>query len=175
MLVDVYTLEQGKLSLQVRGGRKLNSKLSGHLEPLMLLELMVIVGKNIPTAAAASSRHSYLSLKSDYEKISAAGWAINRFNKLIKEGERDDQLFHILSDFLVLLNEAKAEKDWYQWFAKMFVLLVLKHLGHGIDKAPFALPDSLYEAAHQTFSRTEFEKINRWLDRFLRAAIENAL
>lgn len=175
LLVDVYTLEQGKLSLMVKGGRKLHSKMAGHLEPFILLELMVIAGKNIPTAAAASSRNSYQSLKSDFDKIAAAGWAISQFNKLVKEGERDDRLFHALSDFLALLNEAQAEKHWYQWFAKIFLLLVLKHLGYGAEKIPFTPPTSLYEAARQTFSRAEFEKINCWLDRFLPAAIENAL
>ena len=176
LLVDLYTLEQGKLTLLVRGGRRLASKLAAHVEPLTLLELMVIEGKGMPTAAAASSRNCYALLKGDYEKIVAAGWAIKRFSRLLKEGQRDEMMFHLLSDFFALLNEAKAEKEWYQWFAKVFIALTLEQLGYGPaeDKA-HEISSSLYEMAQKTFSRAEFKKMNQWLDRWLPAAIENAL
>lgn len=172
LLAEVYTLERGKISLMLRGGRRFTSKLAAHLEPLTLLELMVVSGKGMPSAASASSRNCYPLLKSDFEKISAAGWAIGHFNRLIKDELRDDTLFHLLSDFFALLNEAKAEVEWYRWFSKIFLALVLDHLGYG--KALETIPNSLYEAAQTTFSRKDFELMNRKLDKWLPATIENA-
>lgn len=176
LLVDAYTFEQGKVSLLVRGGMRLSSKLAAHLEPFTLLELMVITGRGFPTAASASSRNCYPLLKGDYEKIAAAGWAIGRFNKLVQEGVRDDALFHLLTDFFALLNEAKAESAWYQWLAKMFLVFALQQLGHGLPfEAKKNTFNSLYEAASAKLSRTEFETMNKRLDLWLPAALENAV
>jgi DNA repair protein RecO (recombination protein O) len=176
LLVDVYTLEQGKLRLLVRGGRRLASKMAAHLEPLTLLELMVIEGKGMSSAAAASSRNCYSSLKGDYDKITAAGYAISNFNKLTEEGVKDEKIFHLLSDFLALLNEAKAESEWYQWFSKIFLMLALKQLGYGVpNNENFKIESSLYAMVNHSMERKKFKEMNRWLDKILPTAIANAL
>ncbi len=175
-LVDVFTLELGKLSLLVRGARRPSSKMAAHLEPLTLLELMVIEGKGIPTAAAASSRNCYPLLKADYDKIAATGWAIGHLNRLMQEGEKDEELFHLITDFCALMNEGKAESAWYQWFAKIFLCFCFEKLGLG---TPFKqieyAPKSLYEAATHTHSKEDFKIMNRRLDTWLRASLENAV
>lgn len=176
LLVTVYTLEQGKVDLLVKSGRRLNSKMAAHLEPFTLLELMIIEGKSLPTAAAASSRNCYVGLKSDYDKLIAAGFAIRQFNHLVKIGQRDDRLFHLLADFFALLNEAKAEAEWYKWFSKIFLLLSLENLGHGLAKhSDYEINPSLYAMAKYSLPRNKFKHMNRWLDKILPAAIENAL
>jgi hypothetical protein len=74
------------------------------------------------------------------------------------------------------MNEAKAEAEWYYWFAKMFLVLALEHLGFGpFEDQSFKIGNSLYEIATQKLSRAEFKKMNRWLDTLLPAALENAL
>ncbi|MCX6792794.1 MAG: DNA repair protein RecO [Candidatus Falkowbacteria bacterium] len=176
LMVDVYTLEQGKVRLLVRGGRRLASKLAAHLEPLTLLELMVISGKGMSSAAAASSRNCYPSLKGDYDKIAAAGFAIYHFNRLTEEGVKDEKIFHLLSDFFALLNEAKAEAEWYHWFAKIFLMLALERLGYGPEAhKDFKIEPSLYTMASQSLDRKKFKEMNRWLDKLLPVAIANAL
>lgn len=176
LMVDVYTLEQGKLRLVVKGGRRLASKLAAHLEPLTLLELMVVSGKGIASAAAASSRNCYPALKSDYDKISAAGFAIYHFNRLTEEGVKDESIFHLLSDFFALLNEAKAEADWYKWFSKIFLMLALERLGYRpVEHKDFKIEQSLYVMASQKMDRKKFKAMNQWLDKLLPVAIANAL
>ncbi len=174
-LVDLYTLEQGKLSLLVRGARRLSSKMAAHLEPLTLLEVMVISGKGIPNAAAASSRNCYPLLKADYDKINATGWAIGHLNRLVQEGEKDEELFHLISDFFALMNEGQAEAQWYHWFAKIFLCFCLEKLGLG---TPFKQinyePKSLYEAATHKHSKKEFTLMNHRLDTWLIKSLENA-
>jgi|GEM_PF-4420420 len=173
LLAEVYTLEHGKISLMVKGGRRLSSKLAAHLEPLTLLELMVIRGKGMPAAAAASSRNCYPLLKGDFDKIEVAGRVIGDFSRLVHEELRDDRLFHLLSDFFAILNEAKAETKWYEWFGNLFLALVLDHLGHG--RALDNLPNSLYEAVHFKISRKDLEKTNSHLKKWLQKTIANAL
>lgn len=176
LLVTVYTLEQGKVELMVKSGRRLTSKMAAHLEPFTLLELMIIEGKGLPTAAAASSRNCYASLKNDYDKLVAAGFAIRHFNRLVREGQRDDKLFHLLADFFALLNEVEAPAEWYKWFSKIFLLLILDCLGHGLAQHnDYEINPSLYAMAKYKLPRNKFKHMNRWLDKILPAAIENAL
>ena len=176
LMIDVYTLEQGKLRLVVKGARRLASKLAAHLEPLTLLELMVVTGKGMSSAAAASSRNCYPLLKGDYDKIRAAGYAIYNFNRLTEEGVKDEKMFHLLADFFALLNEAKAEADWYQWFSKIFLMLTLERLGYGpVEHKDFKIEPSLYTMASQTLDRKKFKAMNHWLDKLLPVAISNAL
>ncbi len=189
-LVTVYTLERGKLQLMVKGAKRLTSRMTAHMEPLTLLELMVIIGKNRPQAAAASSRSLYPKLKGDFDKINAAGFGVSRFNRLLKEDSKDETLFYLLSDFLALLNEAEASAEWYDFLAKMFLLKTLSHLGYAPSKEQFKKggldeesaktlerlsKSSLYEVANISFSKNSFSKINHWLDRWIRVTIENAL
>jgi len=175
-LVEAYTLEFGKLSLLVKSGRKLTSKLTAHLEPITLLELMVIAGQGIPKAASAISRNCYPQIKTDVEKIMAAGKALHRFNRLVKESVRDDELFHLLSDFFALLNQAQAEGIWYEWFSKIFLVHVLKRLGLGTPKDErFVIPASLYDAVTVKLERKKCLAMNQWLETWLLPTIENAL
>lgn len=128
--VVFYSLRQGKMILNARGAKKITSKLSAHLEPYNLTELMIISGKRGATIGSAVSRRVFVGLKSDWDKLSAGGRVLSWFGKFIKAGEPDRALFFGLLDFLTIINTIKAPAIYYQWLADVWLFKLLAHLGY---------------------------------------------
>lgn len=127
--VAVYSLERGRLELVVRGLKKIKSKLAGHLEPITLVNIMAVRGRQYDYAGAAASEQCYANIKNDLEKIAAAGRAIVIFNKTIKAGQADEEIFILLKNFLDVLDEATSGKISFELFAWLFIFKLLAKLG----------------------------------------------
>lgn len=106
-IVSVFCLDKGRLDLVARGAKKSSSKLAGHIEPITLSNIMIARGRRYDYLAAAINENSFINIKNDFDKINTAGRAINIFKKLIKENEKDENLFYLLCDFLNILNSSK--------------------------------------------------------------------
>ena len=108
-----YSEDQGKMSLVVRGGKKLKSKLTGHCEPLTLARLMVIRGKDFDYVGTAQGENFFPAIKNDLEKITIALQALNLINKMTREGEADGQaeIFNLLKSFLEELEKSESSAD----------------------------------------------------------------
>lgn len=102
--VAVFSLEKGKIELVARGTKKIMSKMAGHLEPISLVEIMAVRGRQFDYIGSAVGENHFINIKNDLEKLTIAGQAISIFNKLVKNGERDEKLFMVIKDYLDLLN-----------------------------------------------------------------------
>ena len=139
-MVSVFCLDRGKLGLVARGAKKMSSKLAGHIEPVTLSNIMIARGRQYDYLAAAVNENSFINIKNDFNKINAAGRAINIFKTLIKENEKDENLFYLLCDFLNILNNPKRETPPFaeaaeggqnsKLFFSFFVLKLLAQLGY---------------------------------------------
>lgn len=127
--VTVYSENLGKLELVARGTKKIKSKLAGHLEPISLVEIMVVRGKQYNYIGTVVSKDCYVKIKNNFAKIKAAGQAIKVFNLIIKLGQSDQDIFHLLKNYFDFLAGASAKTD-YDFFAQLFVLKLLVKLGH---------------------------------------------
>ncbi len=131
-LVVVYTEKFGKLSLIARGTKKLQSKLAGHLEPINLIDLMIINGRQRDYVGSALTRKAFLNIKGDLNKIYYAGQIITRFKRLIKENQVDQELFFLLNNWLEGLDNYQAtfSKETGELFLSSFSLRLLSILGY---------------------------------------------
>ncbi|MBU4217212.1 DNA repair protein RecO [Candidatus Parcubacteria bacterium] len=110
--VLVYSQEKGLMELIARGTKKAKSKLAAHLEPMSLVEIMIIRGKNYDYVGSALARDCFRNLKEDYNKIMSTGAVLRRVGEVVKAHEVDENIFFLLVDFLSSLNSVKAvEKD----------------------------------------------------------------
>ncbi len=128
--VTLYSLNKGRLDLVARGTKKLNSKLAGHIEPFNLAKLMVVRGKQFDYIGSAVSEDCFGEIKSDWEKVRIVGKAIGDFNRLIKPGQADENLFILLKNFLTVLNKREAIKTDLDLFLHFFILKLLAQLGY---------------------------------------------
>ncbi len=127
--VIAYSWDRGKLELTARGAAKLSSKLAGHLEPFNLVELMVVVGRGADYAGAADNLSAAGDLKNNLDKISAGGYLLALYKKLIKPGESDKKIFLLLAQFIYWLNAIEASRLYYQTIAHLAAWKLLHLLG----------------------------------------------
>lgn len=132
-LVGFYTLDYSKLSLIVRGSKKLQSKLAGHLEPFNFVDLMIISGKSRDYVGSAVLRESFLTLKDDLNSLYYAGQGLNWLNRLSEEGEADQEIFSLLLGYLSFFNNKKNQtlsQEEGEILFSFFMFKVLSKLGY---------------------------------------------
>jgi len=125
--IVIYSGVTGKKELIVRGTKKILSKLSGHIEPLSLVSLMVVRGKQYDYAGTVISQDVFQNLKNDYERIIIAGHRIMIFDEFVKLDLPDEELFSLLKEFLLVLN-SKGNID-AQLLGDIFVFKFFQELG----------------------------------------------
>ncbi|MEK7097650.1 MAG: DNA repair protein RecO [Patescibacteria group bacterium] len=103
--VTVYSLEKGKLHLVARGTKKINSKLAGHLEPMNLVDLMIVRGKQFDYAGSAKAINCFGNAKNDLEKNLHAGSILQAIDRMIDIGEKDEKIFSLLSESFLKLDD----------------------------------------------------------------------
>jgi DNA repair protein RecO (recombination protein O) len=121
--VVAYSRERGKLELVARGARKIGSKLSGHLQPMSLAQIMVVRGRQFDYAGGADCLDSFARVKGDLDKIMAAGRAISIFDKAVKMNEPDYALFDLVCGYLRLLGGAADGRHDFYYHGFVFKLL----------------------------------------------------
>jgi len=107
--VFVYTRDFGKVSLVARGTAKLTSKLSGHIEPLNLCDIMIVKGKQHDYVGSCVSENIFVEVKKNYDKIFICGAAVSLVDDIIKGQEKDERIFFMLKKFLEILNAASND------------------------------------------------------------------
>ncbi|MBU0722099.1 DNA repair protein RecO [Patescibacteria group bacterium] len=128
--IIIYSRDSGKLELVARGTKKIKSKLVGHIEPITLSNIMAVRGRQYDYAGAAASEQCYFNIKNDLDKLAAVGHAIRIFNKIIKVGQADEEIFELLKNFLDVLNRATADKISFELLSWLFIFKLLVKLGH---------------------------------------------
>jgi DNA repair protein RecO (recombination protein O) len=123
--VTVYTVEFGKIDLLARGTQRVGSKLAAHIEPLSLIDLMIVKGKNTDYIGSSIISDAYANIKSDLDKLPAAGTALAAFNRLVKHEVKDEELLHLLLEFLEILDQKPKQADWLlaAWSLKFLTAL----------------------------------------------------
>lgn len=131
VLLSVFTLDFGRLSLLVRGAKKPSSKMIGHLEPLTRAKLMIIKGRGFDYVGGALGENSFQGIREDLNKLFYAGKIIALFSKFIKEKEKDERLFLLLNRYLELIDkELNFNKDQGELFFLKFSLSFLSEIGY---------------------------------------------
>ena len=129
VIATLYTAEKGKLELMARGAKKIQSKLYAHLEPISLVKVMVVRGKQYDYIGSAISENCYFNLKNNLAKIKAAGEAIRILKLIVKAGDRDKEIFTLLISYWDFLNNTEIDLD-YDLFVQLFIFKLLIKLGH---------------------------------------------
>jgi DNA repair protein RecO (recombination protein O) len=125
--VFVYTPDQGKMELLARGTQKPGSKLAAHIEPLNVVDMLVVRGKNKKYLGSAIARDCQAEIKNDFAKVFWSGRAINVFNSLVREDHEDVELFYLLQDFLKAMGRVNDQEELYCHY---FYLKLLSALGY---------------------------------------------
>ena len=132
--VVLYTKNFGKLSLVARGAKKMRSKIAGHIEPISLVDMMILRGRAFDYLGSAIIRRSYFNIKNDLNALYFVGAALALFDQLVKEEAQDLELFDFLISWLDLVEDKFAptlDKDSGELLYNYFALRLFTILGYG--------------------------------------------
>ncbi len=128
--IILYSRERGKLELVARGTKKSHSKLAGHLEPIILSQIMLVPGRRFDYIGSARADNCFLNIKNNLEKLWLAGRALDIFNRVIKEEEKDENIFNFLLNFLEIINKDNFKPIDSEAVYYIFTLKFLQELGY---------------------------------------------
>lgn len=128
--VILYSEDNGRQELIARGAKKISSKLSAHLEPISLVDIMVVRGKQLDYIGSARTEKSYIKIKNNLDSLSAATQIISIFEKLVRGREIDKKLFNLLQKAFDLLETTKLSEEKCELLPHFFSLKILSEMGY---------------------------------------------
>jgi DNA repair protein RecO (recombination protein O) len=109
-VVTLLTRERGKLSAFARGARASRRRFGGALEPFTLLtaEARERSGSDLLGLDSVAVVRGFGGIRGDLARIACAGYAAELARELVRDHERNDDLFDLLARCLELLDTGPA-------------------------------------------------------------------
>ncbi len=154
-IISVYTQEKGKMSLLVRGVKKIVSKNSAYLEPFSIVNITVEKGKEVDYLTRVQSENYLCGIRENLQKSLVATYIVSLVDKLFSEGEVDNKFFSFLQNFLVYLDSLKDLNDKMAVFIlDVFAVNLLSFFGFKLSSdekiinSEFLTYIQVFESAH---------------------------
>jgi len=125
-ILTAYTENFGKIKIFAKSIRKEESKLRFGTGFFFLNEIEFIEGKNRKTLTDVRIINSYKSIRRDLTASALAYKACEDIDALVKEGEKDDNIWRLLALFLERINQRGKEdglSPYYHFLWKLFSFL----------------------------------------------------
>lgn len=149
-ILVLLTPEEGRVDAVVRGVRRSQAKLRGHVEPVTRSRLLLARGRSIEVVAQAQTVDAYLAIKADLEALAAAIYLCELVEQAAVAQTPQRELYSLLIEALAALDAGMAPDS----VARYFELHLLAISGHELQVAACAscgvdLPeaDALFSAA----------------------------
>jgi len=133
-ILTIFTERFGKIKAIARGVRKGRSKLAGHLEPFMLLDLQLHEGKTFYIVTGSEIKSDFSEIHTELKKTSQAFYLAELIDKFLPEHQRSDEAFNLFYRAIKYLDE--NEKGL---FLRIFELKIIEVSGFHPE---------LYECVH---------------------------
>jgi len=154
LIVTFYTHDFGKLKGIAKGAKRSKKRFANVFEPFSLTRI-IFTRKSRDTLAFIESCDiidHYPSLRQDMEKTLMASYFIDLTDHFSPEGKKNERLFELLQNFLVMLSREKATDAMVRFFEMR--LLSLAGFEPALDrciicKAPITNGNHYYFFAHE--------------------------
>jgi len=123
-LLTVYSEKLGKINVQAKGVKKVESKLRGHIEAISHSQLILVEGKNSLILKDAFLLDQFLNIKKDLEKIKTAKQIVNLIDEAMVGQERDDDVWKLVLETFTMLNNVVDVKNVVIAFEKKLIGLL---------------------------------------------------
>jgi DNA repair protein RecO (recombination protein O) len=125
-ILTLYTREHGKLRAVAKGVRKTTSRSAGHLEPFILTDLSLAVGKELDVVSQAETRQAFREVREDLVLTTHAYYLAELTDLLTDDRLENRDVFDALVDGFTAL----AERQDARLVVISFQLRVLDALGY---------------------------------------------
>lgn len=110
-VVVLLSPNRGKLRTVAKGVRKTKSRFGGRLEPFTHVDLVLYEGKNLDTITQVSIIETFSAVRSDLDRVVAAGTMVEVADTVAQEDEPSLRLFLLLQRGLKALDAGPAHPD----------------------------------------------------------------
>jgi len=110
-VVVLLSPNRGKLRTVAKGVRKTKSRFGGRLEPFTHVDLVLYEGKNLDTITQASIIEAFTHMRSDLDRVVAAGTMVEVADLAAQEDEPTHRLFLLLQRGLRVLDHGDLHPD----------------------------------------------------------------
>jgi len=125
LLVDFFSLQQGKFTAVVQGGRSSKKNWGGNFEMLSRLELVKTIPRNASALAKIVRVESALKLDmQSVEKFYLAAFVCEVIGLLLQEKQSVGRIFQLLEESFAFLQSSAVHS-----FPSIFLAKALTHLG----------------------------------------------
>lgn len=109
LIAHLYTRHGGRRGVIAKGARKPRSRLGARLEPFLALRLQLVEGRgDLATVRGVEVLAAHDGLRGDWRSQQIGAAALDLVTRLTIEHEASEPLFHLLRNFLDLLDAAAA-------------------------------------------------------------------
>lgn len=121
--ISIYGERHGKLVGIARGHRRLTGKQIGHMEPLVLAEVMIAEGKQVDKIAVSRVVEPYHGIRKDLSKVVILSSCLSLVDMLTRPGVPDQRIFAHIEELFQLfsgLTDSPSKERaqlFYSWFA----------------------------------------------------------
>jgi len=110
-VVVILSPNNGKLRTVAKGVRKTKSRFGGRLEPFTHVDLVLYEGRNLDTLTQVSVIEAFPRLRSDLDRVLAAGTMVEAIDAIAQENESSLRAFLLLQRGLRTLEAADPHPD----------------------------------------------------------------
>jgi len=183
LLIDIYTAQRGKLTVLVKGGRKILSKLRSGIEILNWVEVMVAEGRSFSRLAAANSLAVWPRLRKNLTNLSLALALVEIVDKITVEAVKEDEICYLLLRWFEWLENNRPSEEEGLFWLYLLGLRLLARAGYGLPFTHCFKCEKLFdpqlrfyfssswgvvcENCHHTFDLLLDKKLYDLLNRFL--------
>ena len=132
-LLMVFTKDFGKLEILGKSIRKISSKLRSGVEIFYLSEIEFIQGKTYKTLTDAILIEKFENIRKDLKRLKILYRIAEVFDELVKEEEKDESLWELLTETFKQLNNLKIENYKLKIIYYYFLWNFFSILGYGLQ------------------------------------------
>ena len=104
-IYHVYTKKHGKVVLLSKGALKVKSKMSGHMEPGMISDIFIALGRKIDRLAGVKLINSYRLIRNDLAGLSAMNYILDLIDNFNLPLHPDKNVFITLENILNIIED----------------------------------------------------------------------
>ena len=110
-MVVILSPNHGKLRTVAKGVRKTKSRFGGRLEPFTHVDLVLYEGRNLDTITQVEIIEAFPALRSDLDRVLAAGTMVEAIDAVVQENESSLRPFLLLQRGLRTLESGAVHPD----------------------------------------------------------------
>lgn len=140
-MFTILSQKYGKQRFLARGVRKIKSRKRGHLEVFSHIKFSASMVPGLDILTEVESINDYPQIRKNLHKMSLAFYFCEVTNKILREGERHENVFELLKTYLKRLEKETKLKD----LRLLFIHDLLINLGFWSEDKKLLEADSILD------------------------------